>query len=516
MIFAVLWLLQRFYTGAAVSGVKEAARELAAQKNEETFIERIEEAAQKHSLLIFVTNEAGNVLYSADEYNALYNNYNDSGNLNAPVASNDSGASGDSGGALPARRKNSSTENPYLADKGLLNWEKGVIRNLPYSHTELLERLMSSGEPGLGYMTEDGAAYVYGVKLEDCAAFPGEDAVMCISMALGSVEGTVKILRIQLLWVSGLSLLLTFLLAFFLSKRFARPIRAIAEQAQSIARGEFTGASSRGLRMEADELPDTSTDSRFAGNSAVRGFCTELDELSDTLNETAASLERLERSRRELLANISHDLRTPLTMIRGYAEMVQEISRNDEEKRKQDLQVIIREADRLTRLVGEILEYSSMQALGEKTVMEDFDLSGAVQAVIRQFDPLCREQGFVIEPSIEPGLWIHGNRAQIERVIYNFMDNAVNHTGGSRKITVKLEKRENSVRLEVKDYGPGIPKEEIAYIWERYYTSRNRKNKGTVSGLGLSIAKEILTLHGMRFGAEGEDGCVFWFETDKI
>lgn len=471
VIFAVLWLLQtvllqRFYTEMAVSGLKKTAWELAEQKDEAELTGLIEEAAQKNSLLIFVTNEAGDVLYSADEYSSLYDDFQS------------------------GKKKNSGKGNPYLSDKGLLNWEKGVIRNLPYSHTELIEKLLLSEKAGLGYTTEDGAAYVYGVKLENCMAFDGEDAVMCISMPLGSVDGTVGILGIQLLWVSVLSLLLTFLLAYFLARKFSEPIRSITEQAKSIAAGRFCKLSNK-------------------------GFCIELDELSDTLNETAASLERLERSRRELLANISHDLRTPLTMIRGYAEIVREISWNDEEKRSQDLNVIIREADRLTALVGEILEYSSMQSLYQKPEMEEFDLSEAVRNVICQFDALCREQGFIVEQSVAPGLWIRGNRTQLERVIYNFIDNAVNHTDNSRRISVSLCVQGDRVRFAVQDFGAGIPDDEIPYIWDRYYTSRNRKNKAAVSGLGLSIAKEILTMHGMRFGVECTEGCVFWFEAEK-
>lgn len=472
VLFAVLWLLQTvllqsFYTGMAVTGLKKTALEIIEHKDEENFFEVIEEAARKNSLLIFLMDETNEVLYSADEYSSLY----------------EDSQYGSMGGH--------SGSNPYLSSEDSLNWEKGAIRNLPYSHAHLIEELLLSEENSLGYTTEDDTAYVYGVKLQSCASLSKEHVILCITMPLGSVDQTTKTLRTQLLWVSVLSLTLALILAYFWARKFEKPIHSITIQAKNIARGEFQIA-------------------------AHKGFCTELDELSDTLNETAADLERLERSRQELLANISHDLRTPLTMIKGYAEMIREISWDDEGKRNQDLSIIMREADRLTGLVGEILEYSSMQSLAQEPAMEPFNLSDTVKEVIRQFEALCCEQGIIVEKTIDQDAWVRGNRAQMERVIYNFIDNAVNHAHSSQRVCVALHCQGEIVHFEVKDYGQGIPAEDIPYVWDRYYTSRNRKNKSTVSGLGLSIAKEILTLHGAKFGVQGEEGCTFWFEVKKL
>ncbi|MGN0999527.1 MAG: histidine kinase dimerization/phospho-acceptor domain-containing protein, partial [Faecousia sp.] len=394
IIFAVLLLLQTVllqtcYTGMAVSGLKKAASKIAAQKDSEGFWDAIEEAARDNSLLIFLTDSSGQVLYSADAYSSLYS---------APSYSSE---------------ENHSSGNPYFSAESTLSWEKGALRNLPNSHMELIEQLCFSDAASLGYTTENETAYVYGEKLGPCQALPGSDVIMCISMPLGSVAGTARILRVQLLWVSLFSFSLSCLLAFFFSCRFEKPIRGILEQAKDLARGDFHAA-------------------------AHEGFCTELDHLSRALNGTADALRHLEHARQELLANISHDLRTPLTMIKGYAELIREFSWSDEEKRNQDLDIIIRESDRLTALVNEILEYSSMRSLHRKPDMTVFSLSGAVYNVIRQFDALCREQGFLIAQSIEPEVWVNGNRAQIERVIYNFIDNAINHAGSGQQIWVSL------------------------------------------------------------------------------
>ena len=464
-IFAVLWLiqtvfLQSFYARMAIANLNRTAQDIVRQKDAEDFLSVMDEAAARNSLLVFLVDEQGEVLYSADQYSALYG---------AEDAAQDSHA------------------NPYASGKGAMNWEKGALRNLPRSHAEPIEQLLAGGQDSTGYTTEDGTAYVFAARLGACGAFPEQDVILCISMTLTSVEAATGILRVQLVWMSVLSLLLSFLPAFVLSRKFERPVRELSLQARRISQGTF------------DTIEKT-------------GFCTELDDLTEALNHTARSLEQLERFRRGLLAGVSHDLRTPLTMMKGYAEMLQAFSWKDERTRNHDLAVIQREADRLTALVNEILEYASMQANGLKLRLDELDLSETVQAVSRQFEALVREQGCVMESAVEPGLHVQGDRRQLERVIYNLMDNAVHHAGSGRRVAIRLAAQQGRVRFSVQDSGPGIPEEELPYIWDRYRTARNRKNSGAVSGLGLSIVREILTAHGASFGVSCAEGCTFWFE----
>ncbi len=453
VIFLVLWLLQTvflqsFYNDMAIRGVERAAKEIVAHAGETDFYDVIDEIAGENSLLVFVTDGQRRILYGSDAYQGLY-------------------------------REERRNGNPYLSQDQELSWEQGALRNLPDSYGTLLEK-MEAGEESVGFVTEDNAAYVTGSVLPD-------GNILYISMPLGTVGGTVRILRLQLVWVSVLSLVLGFVLAWVISKRFEKPVAQIADSAKTIAGGNFH-----------PDLP--------------RGFCVELDELSDTLGETALRLEKAQNTQREFLANVSHDLRTPLTMIKGYAEMVKDISWSDEEKREKDLNIITREADRLTALVNEILEFSAMQADGVPLEYSTIDLSRATREVIEQFAPFCEQNGYVIETEIADGVTARADETQIKRVIYNFIDNAVNHTDDSKKVKVSLTIKSGSARFEVTDYGKGIADADLPYIWDRYYTARNRKNKAAVSGLGLSIAKEILTAHRARFGVDNKSGCTFWFE----
>ena len=457
VIFVILWLLQtvflqNFYNGMAIQNAKTAANEILSHSSDTNFYNVIDEVAVSNSLLVFVIDPQGNILYSADEYRRLYGS---------------------------TEQGDYRTDNPYHSDD-VMNWEKGALRNLPYSYETLIARLRETGTDSVDFVTEDNTAYVTGVKLDN-------RNILYISMPLGTVGATVGILRVQLVWVSVLSLVLGFCLAWIISKRFGKPITQIAATAQEIATGNYH-----------PNLP--------------KGFCTELDELSDTLAETARSLEKAKNAQRDFLANVSHDLRTPLTMIKGYAEIVKEISWNDEEKRENDLNIIIRESDRLTALVNEILEFSAMQAGGTAKEYGRIDLSLAVRDVVGQFTPFCEKNGFTIQAEITDDLTVKGDEAQLKRVVYNFIDNAINHTDESKRIYVSLYQIGDHTRFEVTDYGKGIADNDVPNIWNRYFTAHSRKNKAVVSGLGLSIAREILIAHGARFGVDNKKHCTFWFE----
>lgn len=463
-IFAVLWLcqtvfLQTFYDRMVIRNMQAAAEQIAAQIERTDLDDWLDGLAYENSFLIFLTDVQGNVLYSTDEHSGAYH-----GGTAAE------GAGGD----------------PYHPSDKILSWQIGAGRHLdlPPDFSSFMERLNSSGNGTVGYRLTDSSTYIYGTRL---GAASGE-RILYISAALEAVGATVSILRTQLVWITGAALLFAFGIAFLISRRFAKPVAALDRQARKMAEGG-------GL------------------DGVERGFCSELDGLADTLYQTAAALNKAEQSRKEFLANISHDLRTPLTMIRGYAEMVRDISWEDETQRENDLAVIIRETDRLTELVNDILELTALRSQTQAAQYGEVDLSAAAQDVIRQFTPLCQQRGCLIKSELEPGQFVRGGPVQLSRVLYNLIDNAISHAGGPQ-IVVSLKRVGQTARVEVQDHGEGIPPEEIPYVWERYFTSKQRKSKREHSGLGLAISKEILLAHGAKFGVNstiGQGSC-FWFE----
>ena len=330
-----------------------------------------------------------------------------------------------------------------------------------------------TGEIGFTY---DGH-YICGsyLRLDD-----DDPAILYVSGSLGAVGAAASIIRIQLIWVTALSLVLAFVIAWLIAKRFSGPINRLSVQAQMLGSEDY--------------------EDRFE-----KGFCRELDELDEAMAHSAAKLAEARDYQKELLANVSHDLRTPLTMIRGYAEMVRDVSWEDEAQRNADTGVIIKEADRLTALVNEILEYSRLREKNYKAALLEVDLSELTENVLDRFEPLFSREGGTIEREITPDCVVLVDRELLERAIYNLLDNATRHTSETEKRITVTVRGDSRICLEVRDYGEGIDPEELPHIWEKYYTNRQRGSKG-VSGLGLAIVKQIASIHHAEVTAESEPG----------
>ena len=227
--------------------------------------------------------------------------------------------------------------------------------------------------------------------------------------------------------------------------------------------------------------------------------------MSDTLDKTNKKLNESRDFQMELLANASHDLRTPLTMIKGYAEMIRDISWEDEKQCSEDVAVIIKETDRLTAIVNEIMEYSELKADDSTKDFEKIDLSQLVNRAANSFENLKKPDGIIVEKDIRENIFVSGNESRLERALYNLMDNAARHTGDSRKIKISVVSEDGMAVISVTDYGNGIPENELANIWDRYYTTRMRKGKG-VSGLGLAIVRQTAEMHGGNCHVHSEQG----------
>lgn len=444
LIFTVLWLLQtvfiqNFYNDMLISNTKEAAEKIVVSCSDENFGDIIDELSLSNSILVYITDCDGNILYISDQFKGL--SVKNHGKLADEIEEN-----------IVKKRF-------FESDR-----HQGEYRSLPEGFGEFLETL-SSSEGGVYENIGDGL-YIYGTYIHSDS---GEKYVLYISTTLDAVGPAVDIIRVQLIWGTVISLITGFILAWFIARGFARPVAKLTEKAEHIGENDFP----EGFK---------------------KGFCSELDELSDVLDETSDKLKKSRGFQRELLANVSHDLRTPLTMIKGYAEMIRDISRTDEQQCNSDIEVIVREADRLSAMVNEILEYSEMQSAERKPEFECVDFSAVVKRVCSNFESLYGREGGHIETEIEKAIMISGNVGRLERAVYNLLDNAVRHNGESKIIRVRLFKENQKVKLSITDYGNGIPAEELENIWDRYYTYRQRDKKG-VSGLGLAIVKQIVTMH---------------------
>ena len=266
------------------------------------------------------------------------------------------------------------------------------------------------------------------------------------------------------------------------------------------------------MNKEADKLANADYSCSFEG-----GSFTETKELAASLNDATHKLSQIDELRKDLIANVSHDIKTPLTSIRAYAEMIRDISGDKPEKREEHLDVIISEADYLDRLVVDMSELSKLQSGTYVLKEENFDLAEVIRNVVRLNSVMIDEGKLHISINTPPSLIVYGDETKLTEVIYNFLSNAVKHTPEGETIYLRAFRLEDeeTVRVEVEDEGEGIPEEEIPFIWDRYQkSSRSFSRSMSSTGLGLSIVKAILDSHHARYGVTSQQGkgSLFWFE----
>ncbi len=237
----------------------------------------------------------------------------------------------------------------------------------------------------------------------------------------------------------------------------------------------------------------------------------EIAELNDTLVRAAEDLGKVEDLQRELIANISHDLRTPLTMIVGYAEAMRDIP---EEVTPENMQIIIDETNRLNSMVNEVLDFSRLRTGSLEMKKVPFNLTDTVRRTVDRIARMTAAEGYTVTFDADGNADVEADSDRISQVIYNLIGNAITYTGADKTVRIRQEIRNGTARISIADTGEGIAPEELPYIWDRYYRSRENHKRAVIgSGLGLNICRGILENHGAPYGAEcpPEGGTVFWF-----
>ena len=323
--------------------------------------------------------------------------------------------------------------------------------------------------------------YVYGSEIR----FLGSaEMYLYVGKSLNLMNSAMTNMSIRTVLLGIFVLILTFALSSAVAGWVITPITEMTKKARKLAQGNF------------------SVD--FHGND----YGTEMVQLADSLNFARDELSKTDRMQKELIANVSHDFKTPLTMIKGYASMIKEISGNNPEKRNKHAQIIIDEADRLASLVSDVLDLSKISAGITQLDIKKIDVSQYLQEILERFSYLKDTQGYCFIVDVEEGLETEADEGKIGQALYNLIGNAVNYTGEDKTVYITLKREdEENFRFAVKDTGTGIKPEEIDGIWDRYYRStENHKRPVQGTGLGLSIVKTVLVRHGFSFGVESEVG----------
>lgn len=303
----------------------------------------------------------------------------------------------------------------------------------------------------------------------------------------GSVK---KMLKEELLYISLVAIVLALVLSYFLAKKLTKPIKNLSEASK------FLGTKSFSVEEE--------------------GGYEEIEELKKSLESANDDLKRTMDFRENIIANVSHDFKTPLSVIKSYAEMIKDITGDNKEKREENLDTIISEADRLNTMINEMLEASkNVSALGELN-LEKVSLEAISKEIIDKLN--TAENRERIKLDVSGDTMVMADEKKIRSVIYNYLSNALNYSNEDEDVLVRISEEEKGVRYEVIDHGMGIKEEDIKRVWDRYYiSSANHELKKYSTGLGLYIAREVLLLHKAEFGVESSygKGSNFYFVLKK-
>ncbi len=335
---------------------------------------------------------------------------------------------------------------------------------------------------------ESEGEYVYGAKIE----LFEQESYLYVTKSFVLTQAVSGELGVRTLIMCIFVFVLSLALSGVVSGWFTKPIIEMKKKATALAKGDFN------VDFHGDD------------------YGQELIELAEALNFARDELSKTDEMQKELIANVSHDFKTPLTMIKAYASMIMEISGDIPEKRNKHAQIIVEESDRLTTLVTDLLELSKIRS-GLETLQEKvFDMSAYVKDVLSRFQYLSEEHGYIFHVGIEKGLYTRGDEIKLGQVLYNLIGNAVNYTGENKRIFVQLQRTSGGIfRFSVTDTGKGIKEEDLATIWDRYYrSSETHKRPVQGTGLGLSIVKTVLERHNFVFGVNSEVGVGSTFYVD--
>ena len=372
-------------------------------------------------------------------------------------------------------------DQTIMVDNEEINIHKEPERTIKLLNEGTLNQTLYSSITGLEML-------LYGKKISSNLS----NYYLVLNTPLEPVASYIDFIMSQYMFVAIAVIGVAIIIAFFLARRITKPIVQMKKEANKLAEGDYNA------NFKADSY-------------------SEINDLANTLDDATNKLSKVDELRKDLVANVSHDIKTPLTVIKSYAEMIQDISGDDPEKRKEHLDVILKETDYLNRLVSDMQEYSKMQAGLIELNKTNFDLKDCVNSVVVLLQKLIDEKHIKLKKKLVSVI-VYADEMKMSQVVYNFLSNAIKHSKDGGRIEIRMSDSEESIKVEVIDNGDGISEDALPYIWDRYYKiDKSFKRNENSTGLGLAIAKAILEAHKAKYGVQSKpnEGSNFYFELTK-
>ena len=339
------------------------------------------------------------------------------------------------------------------------------------------------------------------------------EEILIISTPIAAINESTAIAGRFLLFTGLITIVIGGIAVFFFAKRFTKPILELNEIAQRMSGLDFSKKYSIASHDEIGQLGQSINSLSDQLDKAI----SELREANEKLMEDIERERRIDKMRKEFISNVSHELKTPIALIQGYAEGLKLNVNEDEENRDYYCDVIMDESDKMNRLVKDLLDLSQIESGYFKLEKSVFAISAMVDHVLNKYRPILTERGINADIEKDENVDVNGDVIRIEQVLLNYFTNAINHVDEHKIIKVTMTTRDDKVRISVYNSGKTIPAESLDKIWTSFYKvdkARTRAYGGT--GLGLSVVRAIMELHHNAFGVENKkDGVMFWFEADK-
>lgn len=481
------WYLEKYYISQKVMAIKEAYEAIDRQiaENEENGIS-IEEAMKREQ------DADGNIVEG--NLQRLVRNFSDTANVSMLMIDN---------GAIETSIYSTARDEKFLRDR---------MDRYIFGKSRMKAEVIEECENYTIQKTFD--PWREGMYLESWGFFSDNCTAFIMSTPLSSIGESVALSNRFLTYVGFFIIGFGAIAVYLITKRMTEPIHQLSDLSEKMSQLDFE-AKYQANEREVEEIKVLGS-SMNTLSERLKEAIGELKSANNQLQKDIEEKTKIDEMRKEFIANVSHELKTPIALIQGYAEGLQEGMGEDKESRDYYCDVIVDEAGKMNKMVKQLLTLSSLESGNDKTIMERFDLTELIQGVINSAQIMIQQKNVRVWFEENGPVFVWADEFKIEEVVTNYLSNAINHADGDKRIEIKMKKEGDRVRVSVFNTGTPIPEEAIPNLWTKFFKvdkARTRAYGGT--GIGLSIVKAIMEAHRQECGVVNwENGVEFWFTLD--